>query len=156
MNTAQISGVVEDASGAVIPGAAVTAVQLGTQLKFMVSTNDTGQYALEQLQLGNYSLTVSAPRFKEAVDPHVILHVGDHVRVDFSLEVGKIDEIVMVEEAAEPLQKQSAEIKDVIENQQVSDLPQKDREFLELALLGAGVVNPPGPPVAIPCSRPAS
>jgi hypothetical protein len=144
MNTAEISGVVEDASGAVIPGAGVIAVQLGTHLKFMVSTNDTGQYALEQLPLGDYSLTVTAPRFKEAIDPHVTLHVGDHVRVDFALEVGKIDEIVMVEEAAEPLQKQSAQINDVIENQQVLDLPEKDREFLELALLGGGVVNPPG------------
>jgi hypothetical protein len=42
------------------------------------------------------------------------------------------------------LQTESAQIKDVIENQQVNDLPVKDREFLELALLGSGVVNPPG------------
>ncbi len=144
MNTAEISGVVEDASGAVIPGAGVTAVQLGTQLKFTAATNETGHYALEQLPLGDYSLTVSAARFKEAVDQHVILHVGDHVRVDFALEVGKMDEIIIVEETAELLQKQSAEINDVIENQQVLDLPEKDREFLEVALLGGGVVNPPG------------
>jgi len=144
MNTAEITGVVEDASGGVIPGVSVTAVQLGTQLKFTAATNATGQYALEQLPLGDYSLTVSAPRFKEAVHPHVILHVGDHAREDFSLEVGKIDQVVIVEAGAGPLQEESAEIKDVIENQQVLDLPQKDREFLQLALLSEGVVNPPG------------
>ena len=99
MNTAEIRGVVMDASGAVIPGASVTAVQIGTQLKFTAMTNETGQYALEQLPLGDYSLTVSAPRFKEAVDPHVILHVGDHFREDFTLEVGKIDEVLLVEAA---------------------------------------------------------
>jgi hypothetical protein len=49
-----------------------------------------------------------------------------------------------VEGTTRPLQEQSAEIKDVIENQQVLDLPQKDREFLDLALLSEGVVHPPG------------
>ena len=51
---------------------------------------------------------------------------------------------VVVEAEAGPLQEESAEIKDVVENQQVLDLPQKDREFLQLALLSEGVVNPPG------------
>jgi len=115
MNTAEITGVVEDASGAVVPGVSVTAVQLGTQLKFTAATNETGQYALEQLPLGDYSLTVSAPRFKEAVHPHVTLHVGDHAREDFALEVGKIDQVVVVEAEAGPLQEESAEIKDVVE-----------------------------------------
>jgi hypothetical protein len=143
MNTAEITGSVEDASGAAIRGAIITAVQTGTQLKFTAATNESGQYALIQLPLGDYSLTVEAPRFKQAVDQHVILHVGDRLRKDFSMEVGEIAEIVLVEGGG-PLQKQSAEIKDVIENQQVVDLPQKDREFLELALLSEGVVNPPG------------
>ena len=144
MNTAAIDGVVEDASGAVIRGASVTAVHLGTQLKFTTATSGAGEYVLEQLPLGDYSLTVSAPRFQSAVDPHVILHVGDRVRKNFALVVGEIDQVIVVEDVASTLQQQSAEIKDVIENQQVSDLPQKDREFLELALLGGGVVNPPG------------
>jgi hypothetical protein len=144
MNTAEISGVVEDASGAVIPGAGVTALQLGTQLKFTATTNQGGQYALDQLPLGDYSLTVSALRFKAAVDPHMILHIGDRVRRDFILAVGDIDQAIIVEATTGPLQERSAEIKDVIENHQVLDLPQKEREFLELALLGGGVVNPPG------------
>lgn len=143
MNTAEIAGVVEDPSGAVIRAAIVTAVQTGTQLKFRATTNESGQYDLMQLPLGEYSLTVSAPAFKETVDQHVVLHVGDRRRQDFTLEVGKIGEVVLVE-VNSPLQEQSAEIKDVIENQQVMDLPQKDREFLELALLSEGVVNPPG------------
>jgi hypothetical protein len=144
MNTAVISGVVEDASGGVIPGAGVTAVQLGTQLKFTATTDPAGEYALEQLPLGDYSVTVSAARFQSSVDPRVTLHVGDRLRRNFALAVGEIDQVIIVEDATRPLQEQSAEIKDVIENQQVLDLPQKDREFLELALLGGGVVNPPG------------
>jgi hypothetical protein len=144
MNTAQIGGVVKDASGAVVPATIVTAVQLGTQLKFTAVTGQTGQYALDQLPPGDYSLTVSAPRFKASVAPHVIVHVGDRIRRDFMLEVGEVDQVIIVEASAGPLEEQSAEIKDVIENRQVLDLPQKDREFLQLALLSEGVVNPPG------------
>ena len=144
MNTAEIAGAVRDASGAVIPGAGVTAVHLETLLKFTAPTNETGEYVIEHLPLGDYSLTVSAPRFKAAADLHVILHVGDRVRRDFALEVGEMDQVILVEANTGPLQEQSAAIKDVIENQQVLDLPEKDREFLGLALLSGGVVNPPG------------
>jgi hypothetical protein len=58
--------------------------------------------------------------------------------------IGEKVETVIVEERLGLLQMKSAQIKDVIENQQVLDLPVKDREFLELVLLGSGVVNPPG------------
>jgi Carboxypeptidase regulatory-like domain len=142
-NTAGITGVVKDASGGVIPGASVTAIENGKQLKFTAATNETGQYALEQLPLGEYSLSVSAAHFK-TIDSHLTLHAGDRIRQDFALEVGEIDQVVVVGDTTAPLQEQSAEIKDVIENQQVLDLPQKNREFLELALLSEGVVNPPG------------
>ena len=58
--------------------------------------------------------------------------------------LGERTETLIVEAIPGMLQTESAQIKDVIENQQVNDLPVKDREFLELALLGSGVVNPPG------------
>jgi len=105
MNTAVISGVVEDASGGVIPGAGVTAVQLGTQLKFTATTDPAGEYALEQLPLGDYSVTVSAARFQSSVDPRVTLHVGDRLRRNFALAVGEIDQVIIVEDATSRLLK---------------------------------------------------
>lgn len=144
MNTADISGLITDASSGAIPGANVVAEQLGTRLRFTATTSSTGQYALEHLPIGDYSLTVSAPRFQSAIDSRVTFHAGDRIRRDFELAVGEINQVLIVEAATTPLQQQSAEIRDTIENQQVMDLPQKDREFLELALLGGGVVNPPG------------
>src|SRR4029077_11706365 len=91
-----------------------------------------------------YALTVTAQGFKQSVQGNVALHVGDHVRQDFQLELGEQSQTVTVEGTAGLLQVQSAEIKDVIQNQQVVDLPLKGRQFLELALLSEGVVNPPG------------
>jgi hypothetical protein len=144
MNTAEIAGQVKDPTGSVIAGATVDATLAATQQKFSASTNDSGLFVFPQLPLGEYTLNITAPGFKQAVQEHVVLHVGDHVRQDVDLTLGEQNQTVTVEGSAGLLQLQSAEIKDVIQNQQVIDLPLKGREFLELTLLSEGVVSPPG------------
>ena len=144
MNTADIAGIVSDPVGAVVPGARVVALNIETQRTFTSVTGDAGQYLLAQLPLGEYTLTVDAQGFKQAVQEHVVPHVNDHVRQDFSLQLGDISQSVVVQIVPGLLQSESAEVKDVLFNQQVVDLPLKDREFLQLALLSEGVVNPPG------------
>jgi hypothetical protein len=144
MNTADIAGIVSDPVGAVVPGARVVALNIETQRTFTSVTSDSGQYLLTQLPLGEYTLTVEAQGFKQAVQEHVVPHVSDHVRQDFSLQLGDISQSVIVQIVPGLLQSESAEVKDVLFNQQVVDLPLKDREFLQLALLSEGVVNPPG------------
>ncbi len=144
MNTADISGTVTDPTGAVIPRATVTALQVATEQKHTATSNDSGQFLLPQLPLGEYKLTVDAQGFKQAVQQSVLLHAAGHLRQDFSLELGDASQSVTVEANAGLMQVESAEIKDVIENRQVADLPLKGREFMELAVLSPGVVNPPG------------
>jgi hypothetical protein len=80
MNTADITGKVTDSSGAIIRGATVTALQAATQAKQTAVTNDTGQYSLPQLPLGEYTITAEAPGFKQASQQNVALHVNDHVQ----------------------------------------------------------------------------
>ena len=144
MNTADITGVVSDPAGAIVPGAIVVALNIETRRTFTSATSDAGQYLLAQLPLGEYTLTVNAPGFKQAVQEHVLLHVNYHMRQDFALQLGDVSESVTVRVVPGLLQSESAEVKDVILNQQVVDLPLKDREFLQLALLSEGVVTPPG------------
>jgi len=144
MNTAEITGQVKDPSSALIPGATVVATMAATQQKYTAVSNDSGQFLLSQLPVGEYTVTVTATGFKQAVQEHVVLHVGDHARQDFELQVGEQEQQVTVQATGALLQVESAEIKDVIQNEQVVDLPLKGREFLELAVLSEGVVNPPG------------
>jgi hypothetical protein len=144
INTASFAGLVKDPSGAVIPQAQVSAVQAATQLKSSAASNDQGQYAFEQLAPGEYAVTVNASGFKQTVLPHVVLHAGERAAQDFTLDVGEISQVVPVQAAVGILETDSAEIGDVIENRQVGDLPLKNRQFLDLALLSEGVVNPPG------------
>jgi hypothetical protein len=144
MNVAEISGIVTDPAGDVVSGAAIIATNAATGLKFNALTNDSGRYLLTQLSPGLYSMSVEATGFKEIARENVILHAGEELALPFSLTLGERTDIVVVSEGPGGLQTESGQIKDVIENQQVVDLPVKDREFLELALLGPGVVNPPG------------
>ncbi len=144
MNTAEISGIVKDPAGGGIADATVLAVNAATRLTFKASTAAGGAYLLTQLPVGDYSLTVNAPSFRQAVSATFPLHAGDRVRQDFELAVGQRTDVVIVEATPGLVQTESAEIKDVIANQQIMDLPLKDREFLQLALMSAGVVNPPG------------
>ena len=144
MNTADITGVVNDPAGGSVPGAAVVALNIGTLRTFTSMTSDAGQYLLPQLPLGEYTLTVDAQGFKQALQEHVAIHANEHLRQDFTLQLGDVNESVTIQAVPGLLQSESAEVKDVIFNQQVVDLPLKDREFLQLALLSEGIVNPPG------------
>lgn len=144
MNTGDITGVVTDPAGALVEGASVDAVNAETQRRFESLTNASGQYRLSQLPPGIYTLTANMQGFKQALAEHVTLNANDVLREDFSLQLGDAKESVIVQALPGLMQTESAEIKDVIQNQQVLDLPLKDREFLQLTVLSEGVVNPPG------------
>jgi hypothetical protein len=144
MNTGEITGTLTDPTGALINRASVTATQLSTQQKHTVVASNAGQYLFARLPLGEYELTVEADGLKQVIQRGISLHGGDHARRDFSLELGIQSETVVVEPTPALMQVESAELKDVIENQRVLGLPIRDRQFLQLTLLSPGVVNPPG------------
>src|SRR5438093_8051004 len=74
--TAQISGAVQDASGAVLPGVEVTATQTDTGVKRTTVTNETGYYVLPNLSLGAYSLEAVLPGFRTFVPSGIVLQVN--------------------------------------------------------------------------------
>jgi hypothetical protein len=144
MNTGELGGTVRDASGGFVPGATVVAEQTATGLKRTSVTNDSGEYLFGQLPIGVYKLTANAQGFKQAVLSNIEVHIGDQLRHDFSLEVGQQTDVVTVEASGAEVQLESAEIKDVIQHDQVMALPLRGRQFLDLAMLSEGVVRPPG------------
>ena len=79
MNAADITGSITDPSGALVPRATVTALQLATQQKRTTTSNGAGQYLLPQLSLGEYKFTVDARGFKQAVQDGVVFHAGDQL-----------------------------------------------------------------------------
>src|SRR5437016_13815888 len=73
--TAQMSGAVTDQSGAVLPGAEVTATQISTAIRRTTVTNETGYYVLPNLPLGPYRLEVALPGFRTFVRTGIVLEV---------------------------------------------------------------------------------
>ena len=144
MNTGEVAGAVADPTGARIPSVTVVALNVETQAKFVSTTDEIGEYLLSQLPPGDYTLTANAQGFKQSIEEHFALHVNDRLHQDFALQVGDVAEAVIVQIGPSNLQTESVEIKDVVQNQQILDLPLKSREFLQLTLLSEGVVNPPG------------
>jgi hypothetical protein len=143
MNTGEIDGIVRDPTGAVVLDATVTAVEAGTQLKYITKTNGSGEYLLAQLPVGQYNLTVNLQGFKQIVQPNVALHAGERLRQAFTLELGEQSETLTVSVEPGLLQVESAAIQDTIQQQQVIDLPLKGRQFIDLVGLTPGVTHAP-------------
>jgi hypothetical protein len=143
MNTGEIVGIVRDPTGSVILGASVTATEAASQIKYATKTNASGEYLLAQLPVGNYTVTVNVDGFRQIAQSGVEVHAGDHLRQEFSLELGEQSETLTVSVAPGLLQVESAAIQNTIEQQQVIDLPLKGRDFIDLVGLTPGVTVPP-------------
>jgi hypothetical protein len=142
--TAEISGVVKDAQGAVIPGATVTATHVASGLKVQRVSDAGGRFFLPGLPVGDYILSVALEGFETFTERGLVLQVSQKLELPVTLQVGQITNAVTVIGDMPRLQTAGAEVSDVIDNQQVIGLPLNGRQFLQLALLSAGAVIPPG------------
>src|SRR6266581_1891961 len=95
-STAAISGIVRDASGAVIPGATITAKHIESGLTRTAVSNETGGYNIQLLPVGAYEITTDLPGFKQQVRRGINLVVGQEAVVNVTLEVGTIAETITV------------------------------------------------------------
>jgi carboxypeptidase family protein len=143
-NTGDISGVVRDAQGGVLPGATVVAEHVESAARVERVTNKEGRYFLPSLRVGTYLLTVELTGFRRVLRSGVVLQLGQTLAVDFTLELGGLTEEIRVTGDVPLLQATNAEISDVIGNRQVVQIPLNGRNFLALAQLSDAVVIPPG------------
>ena len=139
--TAAISGTVEDASGAVVPGAKVTVKSLETGAARTVSTDDSGGYALVSLPLGPQELKVEKTGFKTAVRTGVDLVVGQKAVVNFHLELGEFVQQVTLADETPLVNTTTSAVSGVVGAEQIKDLPLNGRSFDNLITLNPGAIN---------------
>src|SRR5262245_14895855 len=139
--TAQISGSVQDATGAVLPGAEVTATQTDTGISRMTITNETGYYVLPNLPLGPYKLEATLPGFRTFVQTGIVLQVGANPTVNISLQVGQVSEQVEVQANTSLVETRSLSVGQVMETARIVELPLNGRNAQELLLLNGGTVK---------------
>jgi len=134
-----IVGTVKDPSGGVIPKASVVAVNQATSVRRETATNDFGDYELPFLPVGTYTVRIAAAGFQTLVREGVMLRVDDTVRVDVTLEPGRLEQEITVSGLAPLLRTEDASTGQVIENTSIVNLPLNGRNFLQLTLLSADV-----------------
>ncbi len=141
-NNGAIIGVASDASGAMIPGVEVTATNQGTNQTRQVVTNEAGNYRIEALQVGVYTVSAELPGFRKMVKKDLKVDVDARLRVDFSLEVGAVSEVVEVTGTAPVVQTDTSQLGQVVEERKIVELPLNGRNFSALAYITPGTFAP--------------
>src|SRR5215475_11515489 len=140
VTTARISGIVEDSSGAALPGAAVVATDRETGIRTMVVSDGKGFYSFPALPVGTYRVEISKTGFKTYIQSDLLLRVNDSIRVDAILKVGDVAEHVDVVADAVHVETTTTQLGEVISDQKMEAVPLNGRSYTDLLALQAGVV----------------
>jgi Carboxypeptidase regulatory-like domain len=119
-----VVGNVTDPNGAAVPGAKVEVVNLGTRATKSATTDDSGSFSFTDLTPGIYNVTITAASFKKELRETVQVDANKVRRVDAQLQVGQVQETVVIGSGAEmPLQTDRADVNATIDARQVNNLP---------------------------------
>jgi hypothetical protein len=136
-----ISGVVRDASGAVVPGAGVQVVNANTNVKaWSGTTSQEGAFLAPMLNVGSYNISIEAPGFKKFEVLELDLEINQRARVDAILQPGELRAVVTVSgESVALLHKEDSTIGLDITPSEIRDIPLASRDIFNLLNLSAGV-----------------
>jgi hypothetical protein len=136
--TGSITGIVRDATGAVIPGAGISLSRQATGISLQQTTSEAGMYSFSSLLPGTYQIKVEASGFKTAI-LDLLVEVGRVTAGDLRLEVGSPSETVNVEAHAVAVSPTRTGLEGIITENLIRDLPLNGRNFLDLGQLEPGV-----------------
>jgi len=134
-----IQGTIADASGAIVPGAAVTITHIDTGVARTTVSNEAGVYRMPGVEPGRYRIAVELQGFRPAAQNDVVVSVGATRGVNFTLQTGGLEERVEVTGTTPDIQTEKAEISAVVEQKKINDLPLVGRNVLALAALQPGI-----------------
>ncbi|MBL8295562.1 MAG: carboxypeptidase regulatory-like domain-containing protein, partial [Bryobacterales bacterium] len=138
---ATLQGTITDPSQAVVAGATATLRNTGTGVERQAITSDLGHYLFSFVAPGNYTLTVSAPGFKNVVREKISLSVSQDARLDLQLEVGAAAETVTVSSEISLVQPDSSALGTAVRKDIIEGLPLKGHSSLMMYNLSTGVVS---------------
>jgi hypothetical protein len=141
--TGTISGAVQDATGAVVPGAAISMTNRETGFVRTLTTAIDGSYSVPALPPGLYQVKATSKGFRTA-SRYANVETGQITTVNMRLEVGQPDEVVTIEAATTQIETVSNTVSSVITRERIQDLPLNGRSFLNLAAIQPGVTVSPG------------
>ncbi len=139
--TGAITGVVSDPSGAVVPGASITATDLATGLVRQVTSSSSGDYAIQLLQPGRYRVEITKEGFDTSDFANITVNVTQITAVNVRLKVGSTKQTVQVQAAGQLLETQSSTLGSVVTGEMVRNLPLAVRNYTQIITLSPGVAS---------------
>lgn len=137
--TANVIGTVTDETGAVLPGATVAITNVDTGVSKTTFANEVGVFNFGDLRVGPYEMTTELDGFKTAVVKDITLNVGDIREIDFTLSLGEITEEIVTVASSVVVETIGGEVANLINGEQIRELPLNGRNFTQLAILMPGV-----------------
>jgi len=137
--TAAVYGIVQDSSRAVIPGATVMFTNEATNAAISVVSNEVGEFAVNFVPVGRYTIKAELKGFKTFLQKGVDLTAGQQIRFTVAMEVGQLSETTTVTAEASLVQNATATLTDNINRTQLTQLPLSQRDFTGLLTLQSGV-----------------
>ncbi|HKQ88466.1 MAG TPA: carboxypeptidase regulatory-like domain-containing protein [Candidatus Acidoferrales bacterium] len=141
VNSAEISGRVEDASGGGIGGATVTVKTLETGATKTVTTDSVGNFEVLSLPVGPQEVRAAKDGFKSTVRTGINLEVGQNATVNLQLEIGEVIQEVTVQGDAPVVNTTTASISGMVGEREIKELPLNGRSFDNLITLNPGAIN---------------
>ena len=139
----QLAGVIKDSSGGVLPGALVTIVKTDTAMTRTATTGADGSFVFPNLPVGPYQLKVAMDGFNTLVQDGIVLQVNTNPTLDLTLTVGSIGEQVTVAASSAMIESRSTGVGQVIDNEQVTQIPLNGRQATELIFLSGLATSAP-------------
>ena len=118
-----IAGSILDTSGALVPGATITATGADTGVVYRTTSTSEGVYHIPNVQVGVYNVSVEAPGFKTSEQKGLVVQINTTAALDIVLQPGEVKETVTVLAEAPTLQTQTSDVGTVVDKRQILELP---------------------------------
>jgi hypothetical protein len=140
--TGSVTGTVTDPSGAVVPGAKVTATNVDTSVATTDTTNGAGIYNIRFLQIGKYTITTEAPGFSKQSYGPFSLEIDQVAKVNVTLALGTASTVVNVGATDQPiLNTENATLGETFTENTINNVPLNGRDFSQLTVFTPGAVS---------------
>jgi hypothetical protein len=140
-NTVTITGRVTDQTGAVVPGAQVQVTKVDTGAVRTTQTSEDGSYSFQALPIGPYTLQVTREGFNKYTQSGIVLQVGTNPAIPVTLKLGEVSQMVEVQANAAMVETQSNGVGQVIQPEEVVNLPLNGRQATQLITLSGAAVD---------------
>jgi hypothetical protein len=137
---ASIRGTVTDQSGAVVPDVNVTAINVATGVSKTLVSNKDGAFSFLQLPVGDYNVKIEKPGFKTYSANRIHVDVNQVYALNAKIELGTVSETITVEANRAQVETSTPQRGDVVDSNQIENLPLIGRDWVNLQQLESGVV----------------